>query len=60
MTRIRFHSYFALILALAMFSTVAFAADLRVPATVAAGSGLSVPTSGSGSATLYLVGPELR
>ena len=57
MTRIRFHSYFALILALAMFSTVAFAADLRVPATVAAGSGLSVPTSGSGSATLYLVGP---
>lgn len=57
MTRIRFHSYFASILALAMFSTVAFAADLRVPATVAAGSGLSVPTSGSGSATLYLIGP---
>ena len=57
MTRMRFYSYFASILALAMFSTVAFAADLRVPATVAAGSGLSVPTSGSGSATLYLVGP---
>jgi hypothetical protein len=40
-----------------MSATVAFAVDLRVPASVAAGSGLSVPTSGSGSATLYLVGP---
>ncbi len=28
-----------------------------MPATVAAGTGLSVPTSGSGSATLYLFGP---
>jgi hypothetical protein len=57
MTRMRAYSYFALIVALAMFATAALAADLRVPATVAAGSGLSVPTSGSGSATLYLVGP---
>jgi hypothetical protein len=34
-----------------------FAAELNVPATVTAGSGLSVRTSGSGEATLYLVGP---
>ena len=33
------------------------AGDLRVPATVTAGSGLSVPSSGSGSSTLYLFGP---
>ncbi len=33
------------------------AADLQVPQTVVAGNPLSVPTSGSGSATLYLVGP---
>jgi hypothetical protein len=33
------------------------AADLRVPATVTAGNGLAVPTSGSGDATLYVVGP---
>ena len=33
------------------------AADLKVPATVTAGSGLAVPTSGSGEATLYVVGP---
>jgi len=34
-----------------------FAGELNVPATVTAGSGLSIPTSGSGDATLYLVGP---
>jgi len=34
-----------------------FSAELNVPATVTAGNGLSVPTSGSGEATLYLVGP---
>ena len=33
------------------------AAELNVPATVAAGSGLSIPSSGSGSATLYVYGP---
>jgi hypothetical protein len=30
---------------------------LQVPATVSAGSGLTIPTSGSGTATLYVVGP---
>ena len=34
-----------------------FAGELNVPATVTAGNGLSVPTSGSGDATFYLVGP---
>ena len=34
------------------------AQDLQVPATVTAGSGLSIPTSGSGSATFYLIGPS--
>jgi len=33
------------------------AAELRVPATVAAGAGLAIATSGSGNATLYLTGP---
>src|SRR5579864_6817782 len=36
---------------------LAKAGDLNVPATVTAGTGLSIPTSGSGEATLYLVGP---
>jgi hypothetical protein len=35
----------------------AFAANLQVPSTVTAGSSLSIPTSGSGDATLYLSGP---
>jgi hypothetical protein len=34
-----------------------FAGELSVPSTVAAGNGMSIPTSGSGEATLYLVGP---
>ena len=33
------------------------AAQLNVPATVAAGSGLSIPTAGGGRATFYLAGP---
>ncbi len=33
------------------------AATLNVPATVTAGSGLAISTSGSGEATLYVVGP---
>ena len=37
---------------------VARAADLQVPPTVVAGNALSVPTSGSGSATMYLIGPS--
>jgi hypothetical protein len=36
---------------------LAHAGDLNVPATVAAGAGLSIPTSGSGDATLVVVGP---
>jgi hypothetical protein len=35
----------------------AAAQDLRFPKTVEAGSGFSVPTTGSGKATLYIVGP---
>ena len=34
-----------------------FSGELNVPATVQAGAGLSIPTSGSGSETLYVVGP---
>ncbi|HTV64858.1 MAG TPA: hypothetical protein VMD98_04590, partial [Bryocella sp.] len=34
-----------------------FSSDLNVPASVQAGAGLSISTSGSGEATLYLVGP---
>ena len=33
------------------------AGTLEVPATVSAGSGLAIPTSGSGETTLYVVGP---
>ncbi|MGC2108962.1 MAG: hypothetical protein WA655_05555 [Candidatus Korobacteraceae bacterium] len=33
------------------------AGELSVPATVTAGSGLSIPTSGNGESTLYLAGP---
>ncbi len=56
MTKLRFY-LLVIMITLGAFATAAYAADLRVPATVTAGSGLSVPTSGSGSATLYLVGP---
>jgi hypothetical protein len=37
----------------------AYAVDLKVPATVTAGTTLSIPTSGSGEATLYVVGPGM-
>jgi hypothetical protein len=43
----------------ASFALTAYAANLRVPATVTAGSGLSISTPGSGSATLYVVGPGI-
>ena len=33
------------------------AAELKVPATVQAGAGLSIPTEGNGATTLYVVGP---
>lgn len=38
-------------------AVTACAANLQVPPTVAAGNGFSIATSGSGSATLYLIGP---
>jgi hypothetical protein len=41
------------------FSFAAHAGDLDVPATVAAGSGLNISTSGGGSTTLYIVGPGI-
>ena len=41
----------------ACLSYAAHAAELKVPATVRAGAGLSIPTEGSGEATLYVVGP---
>ena len=39
------------------FAIATHAAEINVPATVTAGSGLSIPSSGSGSATLYVFGP---
>jgi hypothetical protein len=39
------------------FVIATHAADLNVPLTVTAGSGVNIPTSGSGSATLYVSGP---
>ncbi len=47
----------AMLLAICWLSIGAYAAQLNVPATLPAGSGLSIPTSGRGHATLYLVGP---
>lgn len=47
-------------LAVCLMAAASLAAqDLQVPATVAADSGLTIPTSGSGSATFYLIGPGL-
>lgn len=45
-------------LAVCLLAAVSLAAqELQLPATVSADSGFSIPTSGSGSATFYLVGP---
>lgn len=44
-------------LVVALLAASAFAANLQVPATVTAGSTLTIPTSGSGDATLYVSGP---
>lgn len=42
-----------------LLAALALAAqDLQLPATVSAGSGFSIATSGSGSATFYLLGPS--
>ncbi len=47
-----------LVVAVCWFAAhAAHAADLQVPNRIAAGAGLSVSTDGSGSATLYLIGP---
>lgn len=45
------------LLLMCCFAIATHAAELNVPATVTAGAGLSIPSSGSGSATLYVVGP---
>ncbi len=45
------------LLTIACLSFAAHAAELKVPATVRAGAGLSIPTEGSGETTLYVVGP---
>ncbi len=39
------------------FGCALYAADLSVPAHVVAGNAISIPTSGSGEARFYLVGP---
>ncbi|HYL96843.1 MAG TPA: hypothetical protein VET69_13645 [Terriglobales bacterium] len=41
-----------------MAAALVAAQDLRLPATVAAASELAIPTSGSGNATFYLIGPS--
>jgi hypothetical protein len=51
-----------LILVLVLFlalplAIAASAADLQLPASVTSGAGLNIPTRGSGSVTMYLVGP---
>jgi hypothetical protein len=44
-------------LALLLIACAAFAQEMQPPAQVTAGSSFSIPTSGSGSAELYLIGP---
>ena len=43
---------------LCLLTSLAWSADLRVPANVEAGKGFSIPTEGSGEATFYLLGPD--
>lgn len=47
-----------MVLACWFAAAAARAAELNVPAQVPAGKDLAVPTSGSGDATLYLIGPS--
>jgi len=47
------------VLSFLVLAGVAFAAELHPPAQVTAGSGFSMPTSGSGDATFYLIGPSV-
>jgi hypothetical protein len=44
--------FLTLLLTVGLSAVGANAADLKVPATLAAGSGLSIPTSGSGDTNL--------
>jgi hypothetical protein len=46
------------ILIVVLVGVAAQAADLQIPKQVTAGTAFSIPTSGSGSATFYLVGPS--
>jgi hypothetical protein len=49
----------AVCLAVCLMTAASLAAqDLQLPATIAAGSELTIPTSGSGAATFYLIGPS--
>src|SRR5437016_3105518 len=48
---------FLTILTCVLSVITAFAADLRLPDKTVAGQGVSIGTSGSGDATLYIVGP---
>jgi hypothetical protein len=58
MTRKTWKTFIPMLLLAALSSLeMAQAADLHVPSTVTAGSGLTFSSSGSGSATLYLIGP---
>jgi hypothetical protein len=57
MTRERLCKAFLFGVAIAVFGTVAQAADLRLPPNITAGNGISIATSGSGGGTMYLFGP---
>lgn len=45
------------ILAVALFASLGFAQNLPMPTNATAGEGVSIPTSSSGSATVYVYGP---
>lgn len=47
----------SLLLVLALIAVLSASAQMQVPASVTSGSALSIPTQGSGSATLLLFGP---
>jgi hypothetical protein len=40
-------------------AAAAYAAEIRPPAQVVAGSSITIPSSGSGDATFYLIGPDI-
>lgn len=48
-----------LLLSICVVAAAVRAAELKVPATVTAGTDLSIPTSGSGEGTLYVFGPGI-